>query len=83
MKWNQLDLEHFFGSHPQINDDGLYIFHYAGKHLRYLLFVHEKEDQISISADPETPFGGDSFYALYLPCDTIELLPGQRRRGYL
>ena len=67
MKWNQTDLEQFFGCRPDsgINQDGLYIFDYASKRLRYQLFVHEKEDQVSISADPETPFGGDSLYEVY------------------
>jgi len=82
MKWNQLDLEHFFGARPEINDDGLCAFDYAGKRLRYQLFIHEKEDQISISGDPETPFGADSLYELYLPCDTIELFADPYRAEF-
>ena len=75
MKWNQTDLEQFFGCRPDsgINQEGLYIFHHASKRLRYQLVVHEKEDQVSVSADSETPFGGDSLYEVYIPCDTIQL----------
>ena len=74
--WSKIDLEHFFGCRPSlgINDERVYIFDYASKRLRYQLFVHEKEEQVSVSADPETPFGGDSFYEVYVPCDTIQLL---------
>jgi len=75
MKWNKADLEQFFGCPPSlgINQEALYIFDYASKRLRYMLTVDEKEHQVSISADPETPFGADSFYEVYVPCDTIQL----------
>lgn len=75
MKWNQKDLGQFFGCQPisDINNLGVYFFDHASKRLRYQLIVDEKDDRVSISADPETPFGGDSFYEVYVPCDTIQL----------
>jgi len=77
MNWKQSDLEHFFGCRPglAINDNAVYFFDYASKRLQYQLWVHEKEDQVSISADPTLPFGGDSLYEVYVPCDTIRLFP--------
>jgi hypothetical protein len=75
MKWNKTDLEQFFGCPPSLalNQETLFFFDYTSKRLRYLLVVDEKGQQVSISADPERPFGADSLYEFYVPCDTIEL----------
>jgi hypothetical protein len=77
MTWNQTDLEQFFGcrANPGANDGKLHIFDYASKRLRYMIMVHEKENHVAVSADPERPFGADSFYEIQVPCDTIQLFP--------
>jgi hypothetical protein len=77
MTWNQTDLEEFFGCRPTrgIQDDTLQVFDYASKRLRYMIMVHEKDHHVAVSADPERPFGADSFYEIQVPCDTIQLFP--------
>jgi hypothetical protein len=84
MKWNQTDLEQFFGCQPSVakKDEGLYIFDYASKRLRYQLVVRESEDEVAVSADPETPFGADSFYEVCVSCDTIQLFSDPYHREF-
>ena len=44
---------------------------YAGDVLKYSILFHDQDDMVSISGDPETPFGADSFYEINIPCDSI------------
>lgn len=38
-----------------------------------LFYIHQSDEQVSVSGDPDRPFGSDSFYEIYVPCNCIRL----------
>ena len=70
-------IEAFFGSkiirpEPEF-DVATESLDYAGKMLRYSIVICDSDELISISGDPEVPFGADSFFEISVPCDSIAL----------
>src|SRR5689334_22127971 len=79
IEWNINEVSSFFGTRPKEtsppeSSSRLFSFRYSGQHLRYELFVHADEDQVSISADTTVPFGPDSLYEIYVPCDFLSFV---------
>ncbi len=76
MTWNPSDMERFFGCIPDIHESvpngTSYFFQYSGKLLVYHLYVYEHIDQVSVSGDPDHPFGF-SLFEFYVPCDSITI----------
>ena len=48
-----------------------------------MFYVHEEEQQVSISADPVTPFSAQSLYEFYQPCDRIRFIDDAWYGGYV
>jgi len=78
IRWNREEIESFFGvaSEQVLQIEGeaqpqLFHFYYTGSHLRYEIWVDVDKEQVSISGDTDTPFGGQSLYEIYIPCDSI------------
>jgi hypothetical protein len=77
----------FFGLPPDETSPAgssfrLFTFRYSGRHLRYEFWVHAVEEQVSISGDTTNPFGADSLFEFYVPCDSLSFVedgyyPGQ------
>ncbi len=70
-------ISQFLNSKPSIIKDDeigpIIIYDYKGRLLNYQIWVTPDENQISISASPGMPFGGDSFYEFYVRCDSIRV----------
>lgn len=87
IQWNDSDLQRFFGTALVGDQDGdptdrVYELDYAGKRLKYRMMLLVDSDIVSISGDPELPFGADSLFEIIIPCDSISLCsdgyyPGQ------
>src|ERR1051325_1757901 len=87
MNWNKADLESFFGCRADAADHNpalpaFHFFHYATPRLRYAIIINEDTGQVSVSADPETPFGGDSLYEIHAHCDTIGFYPDDNHKDF-
>ena len=52
-------------------DSGNFELSYIGKKLKYTFLLRETDQVVSISADPDAPFGANSFLELNVPCDSI------------
>ena len=71
-------LSTYFQGEPYLHNDFFKMIEYAGKHLKYSLCFSDADEIVSISGDPEVPFGADSFYEINIPCDSIT----QSQDGY-
>jgi len=83
MNWNQNDLERLFKCSAFMSDGPsvIAIFDYATPRLRYQFWVHIEGEQVSVSADSDTPFGADSLYEIYVPCRAITVVPDPYYQG--
>lgn len=70
-------IEAFFGSSialPEPGDHGVSgTIDYVGKKFKYSLIISDADEVVSISGDPDVPFGADSFYEFNIPCDSISI----------
>lgn len=87
IEWNPNEVSSFFGTPPEEtsgldSSSRVFSFRYSGLHLQYEFFVHADDDQVSISGDTTVPFGANSLYEIYVPCDSLSFVedgyyPGQ------
>ena len=75
IEWDKRILEKYFKCEKNSHIDGMYTFYYTGNILKYEIIVSENDNQVSVSADTEQPFGGSSLYEFYVPCKRIFLSP--------
>ena len=75
-------IEAFFGTSIVVLEPGGHgvsgTMDYCGKNLKYNLVFSDTDEVVSISGDPDVPFGADSFYEFNIPCDSIT----QSQDGY-
>ena len=68
-------IERFFGVEVEMHDPTRHsisaTIEYTGCVLKYCVMFCDRDVMVSISGDPETPFGADSFYEINIPCDSI------------
>lgn len=75
IKFEPSVIEGFFGTAialPEPGEHGISgMVEYVGRRLKYSFIFSNDDETVSISGDPETPFGADSFYEFVIPCDSI------------
>lgn len=50
-------------------------FKYETSFLKYEIIIDEENEQVSISADTDLPFGSESLYEIHVPCQLIVMKP--------
>ena len=75
MDWRPEDLSSVFVDGPEASEtEGtgtLIVYRHAGRSLRYEIWLLPDINYVSVSGDTDRPFGSDSLYEIYIPCDDI------------
>jgi len=74
----------FLGSDPEISDDaggGPHIsYTHRGTLLKYEILISPALKQVAISADPVTPFSGQSIFEFYINADSVRTIENTYHR---
>ena len=76
MVWDISDVSQALGvepflSRPDSPTGDIYMFDFSGPRLNYGVWIQPDVDYVMVSGDPVTPFGGHSFYEVYVACGSI------------
>ena len=90
--WDSVVLEKFFNTLPypsnvEEQSDGVSFIDYAGKNLKYSLWLHFADEVVFVSGDTSHPFGANSLFEFCVPCDRItefsdSYYPGEKGLGF-
>ncbi len=74
----------FLGSDPEISDDTGGVTHisytHSGALLKYEILISPAQGQVAISADPLTPFSGQSIFEFYINADSVRTIENTYNR---
>ncbi len=93
IKWNDDDLQRFFGASPDRFDldrekpvtaeDEILHLPYCGGTINYEFVFHRFDNIIFVAASFEEPFGPDSLFEIAVPCDLISVVDDPYNSGQI